>query len=62
MLPDGSGEELLSELHRSRNYKVPVIVFSAREPSADLAYRIEATLVKSQATNEDLLEVVRSAL
>ena len=62
MLPDGSGEDLLCELHRSRNYKVPVIVFSAHEPSADLAYRIEATLVKSQATNEDLLEVVRAAL
>ncbi len=62
MLPDGSGEDLLCELHRSRNYKVPVIVFSAHEPSADLAYRIEATLVKSQATNEDLLAVVRSAL
>ncbi|MDH3228631.1 MAG: PAS domain S-box protein [Alphaproteobacteria bacterium] len=62
MLPDGSGEDLLCELHRSSNYKVPVIVFSAREPSADLAYRIEATLVKSQASNEDLLEVVRAAL
>jgi PAS domain S-box-containing protein len=61
-LPDGSGEDLLCELHRSPNYKVPVIVFSAREPSTELAYRIEATLVKSQATNEDLLEVVRAAL
>jgi PAS domain S-box-containing protein len=62
MLPDGSGEDLLCELHRSTNYKVPVIVFSAREPSADLAYRIEATLVKSHVSNNELLEVVRSAL
>jgi DNA-binding response OmpR family regulator len=62
MLPDGSGEDLLCELHRSTNYKVPVIVFSAREPSADLAYRIEATLVKSHVSNNELLEVVKSAL
>ena len=62
LLPDGSGEDLLCDLHRSSNYKVPVIVFSAKEPSADLAYRIEATLVKSHASNDDLLEVVRAAL
>jgi PAS domain S-box-containing protein len=62
VLPDGSGEDLLCDLHRSTNYKVPVIVFSAKEPSEDLAYRIEATLVKSHASNDELLEVVRAAL
>lgn len=62
MLPDGSGEDLISELHRSKNYRVPVIVFSAREPSADISHRIEATLVKSQVSNEILCDVIRSAI
>lgn len=62
MLPDGSGEDLLCELRRSANSKMPVIVFSAREPSTHLADRIAATLVKSRASNDDLLAVVKSAL
>ncbi len=62
LLPDGSGEDLLCELRRSSNSKVPVIVFSAREPSTHLADRIAASLIKTQVSNDDLLEVVKSAL
>ena len=60
-LPDGSGEDLMPLLHKGER-QTPVIVFSAKEMSREIAQNIEAVLVKSQSSNEDLLAAVKSAI
>ena len=62
VLPDGSGEELLSLLQRSDGTKTPVIIFSVKDVSQDIADEIQAALVKSQTTNELLLETIVKAI
>ncbi len=62
VLPDGSGEELLSLLQRSDGTKTPVIIFSVKDVSQDMADGIQAALVKSQTTNELLLETIVKAI
>ena len=62
MLPDGAGENLLPLLHRQGQPSTPVIVFSAKEASREIAHNIKAVLLKSQTTNEALLEAIRSAI
>jgi PAS domain S-box-containing protein len=60
-LPDGSGLELLPYLG-SLDPATPVLIFSAREVDAAIADRVASVLVKSQTSNRELLERIRSAL
>ncbi|HET9210076.1 MAG TPA: response regulator [Thermoanaerobaculia bacterium] len=60
-LPDGSGLELLPALG-SLDPPTPVLIFSAREVDPAVAGRVAAVLVKSQTSNRELLERIRSAL
>jgi len=60
-LPDGCGLELLSLLGKS-NAGTPVVVFSAREPTADVTKRVSASLVKSRTSNEQLVDTITSLL
>ena len=60
-LPDGSGLELLPELG-SLDPPTPVLIFSAHEVDKTVAGRVASVLVKSQTSNRELLERIRSAL
>jgi PAS domain S-box-containing protein len=60
-LPDGSGVELLPALG-SLDPPTPVLIFSAHEVDQAVAGRVAAVLVKSQTSNRELLERIRSAL
>jgi DNA-binding response OmpR family regulator len=60
-LPDGSGLELLPELG-ALDPSTPVLIFSAHEVDKAVAGRVAAVLVKSQTSNRELLERIRSAL
>ncbi|HEY6929865.1 MAG TPA: response regulator, partial [Thermoanaerobaculia bacterium] len=61
-LPDGSGLSLLPLLHSTGRPPVPVVVFSAHELSYGVAQAIEATLVKSETSNEEILHTIESLL
>jgi PAS domain S-box-containing protein len=61
-LPDGSGEEIFSQLRTQDGQPIPVIIFSAQEVTPELAENVKAVLVKSQTSNEVLLATVRSAI
>jgi CheY-like chemotaxis protein len=61
-LPDGSGLNLLPLLHRPGRLPVPVVVFSAHELSRGMAQAIEATLVKSETSNAEILRTIESVL
>ncbi len=61
-LPDGDGETLLPLLNKAGAPSTPVIIFSAREVSRDVAKTINAALVKSQTSNEDLLNTIRATI
>jgi DNA-binding response OmpR family regulator len=58
-LGDGSGLDLLPTLHEAGSEAPPVILYSATEPSRELAERVQAALVKSRDSVEHLLATVR---
>ena len=58
-LGDGSGLDLLPMLHEAAGRAPPVILYSATEPSRDLSERVQAALVKSRDSVEQLLATVR---
>ena len=60
-LPDGSGLDLLPLLG-SLDPSTPVLIFSAHEVDAAVADRVASVLVKSQTSNRELLEGIRTAL
>ncbi|MDB5365361.1 MAG: hypothetical protein JWM77_1288 [Rhodospirillales bacterium] len=64
-LPDGSGLDLLPLARSAQDRPVPVIVFSADQVSDDAARAVEATLVKSRVSSDELAQtiqrIVRSA-
>jgi PAS domain S-box-containing protein len=60
-LPDGSGLELLS-LVGNLNPPTPVLIFSAHDVDGRVADRVAAVLIKSQTSNQELLERIRSVL
>ncbi len=62
MLPDGEGEDLIPLIRRSPNRLIPVIVFSALELSREASFNVQAALVKSRASGEDLLDVINAAI
>ncbi len=57
-LPDASGLALLPRM-QGLNAHTPVLVFSAHDPSAELAEKVAAALVKSRTSNHQLLDMVR---
>ncbi|MBT3358295.1 MAG: PAS domain S-box protein [Rhodospirillales bacterium] len=62
MLPDGKGETLLPFLNRPDRPSTPVIVFSAKDISRDTAKSIEVALIKTQTSNDELLNIIRSTI
>lgn len=61
-LPDGNGEEILSELKNSQGESTPVIVFSAKDATDELTKSIDSVLVKSRTTNALLLKKILSVI
>jgi len=62
MLPDGNGEDLLPLLKKENHKSTPVIVFSAKEISRQTVENIQAVLIKSKTTNDDLLSTIRASI
>jgi DNA-binding response OmpR family regulator len=58
-LSDGSGLDLLPVLRGAGSEAPPIILYSASEPSRELAGRVQAALVKSRDSIEHLLATVR---
>ena len=59
MLPDGSGVELLTDLRGPDGAPLPVVIFSVKEVSGDVAARVSATLVKSRTSIDELVATIR---
>ena len=62
MLPDGVVEDLLPRLKGPGRSPTPVIVFYSKEVSRETADGIRAALVKSQTSNDALLQVIHLAV
>jgi len=58
-LPDGSGLELLETLERQPGGCAPVVIFSAQEPSPAVAAQVRAALIKSKASIDELVSVIK---
>lgn len=61
-LPDGSGLALLNSMSGTAGVPAPVIIFAAREPSQLARSNVAATLMKSQTSNQQLLETVTALI
>jgi len=61
-LPDGDGRELLPLLHKSPQNATPVLVFSAQEADSRIVAGVEAVMVKSRVSNEDLLGMIGTVI
>ena len=57
-LPGGSGIDLLPDMYDPDGTPIPVVIFSASESTPDTARRVEAALVKSRASLDDLVRTV----
>ncbi len=61
-LPDGNGECLLPLVDHVSQIATPVIVFSAREASSSIVERVNSTLSKTNASNQDLVRTIEAAI
>jgi PAS domain S-box-containing protein len=57
-LPDGDGLDLLATLKVSEEDSTPVIIFSSDGVDRETAVQVEAALLKSRCSNEELLDLV----
>ena len=62
LLPDGSGLDLLHTLRTNGHQSTPVVIFSGQDVDRETAERVEAALVKSRTSNDELLETVRALI
>lgn len=58
-LPDGSGLDLLGDLHDAHGQGTPVIIYSAQEMDGALANRVDAVFTKSKTSLAALARTVR---
>lgn len=57
-LPDGTGLDILPVL-QSYATITPVIVFSGNDITTDIINKVDAALIKSQATNDELIKTIK---
>ncbi|NOQ13275.1 MAG: response regulator [Methyloprofundus sp.] len=57
-LPDGSGLDLIPLINQHKPL-VPVIIFSAQAVKQDIINQVDAALVKSTVTNEELVKIIK---
>jgi PAS domain S-box-containing protein len=60
-LPDGTGLEILPLLHEQLSL-VPVIIFSGESVTPEIINKVDAALIKSQVSNEDLIKTITHLL
>ncbi len=60
-LPDGIGTDLLPFLRRG-THQVPVVLFSTREEDPQIVQQVNAALIKSQTTNEQLVSTITNLI
>lgn len=58
-LADGSGPDLLADLSDRKGRNIPVVIYSARDISPELAARVDAVLMKSKTSMDGLSLTVR---
>ena len=61
-LPDGSGQELLPDLIRADGTAIPTIIYSALDVIPELEQRVDAVLVKSRGSLDNLACSIRRIL
>ena len=59
-LPDGSGADLLPLLKKDGENSIPTIVFSGLDVGPDIAAEVNAILIKSKTSNEQLVKTIAS--
>ncbi len=60
-LPDGSGLDLLQMLHRIKP-RPPILVFSSSDIPDSMREQVDAVMIKSQVSNEQLVTMIRTFL
>jgi len=60
-LPDGTGLDILPVL-QSYATITPVIIFSGNNITTDIINKVDAALIKSQATNDELIKTIKSLI
>jgi PAS domain S-box-containing protein len=60
-LPDGTGLDVLPTLQDQLSL-IPVIIFSGENITADVVNRVDAALIKSQVSNEELIKTITNLL
>jgi len=60
-LPDGSGLDLISLINQKKPL-VPIIIFSAQMVEQDIIEQVDAALVKSTITNDELISVIKKLI
>lgn len=60
-LPDGTGLDLLPLLQAQLSL-VPVIIFSGENITGEVLNKVDAALIKSQVSNEDLIKTITKLL
>lgn len=58
-LPDGNGLDLLPMINKHSDKKVSTLIFSAHEIDKKISEQVSAVLLKSKASNEDLLGTIK---
>ena len=60
-LPDGKGAQLITDIAAGGLTPVPVVIFSAAEPTPEILASVRGALIKSRTSIEQLAELVRHA-
>lgn len=60
-LPDGSGTQLITDIAAGGLTPVPVIIYSASEPTPEILVSVRGALIKSRTSFEQLAAMVRQA-
>jgi PAS domain S-box-containing protein len=60
-LPDGTGLEILPLLQKQLNL-IPVIIFSGENITEEVVNRVDAALIKSKVSNEELIKTIKNLL
>lgn len=61
-LPDGSGLDLLPLLQDNYPWPVPVVIFSVRDLTVEVAQKVSAVLVKSRTSNQELVTTIKTLI
>ncbi len=60
-LPDGNGLDLIPVINK-QNPLIPVIIFSAQSVEEDIINQVDAALVKSKVSNEELVKIIKQLI